>query len=142
MLDDAIGSNFDFESALRTFQNNDRCRKLTIKSYLLKPIQRLPQYGLMLKQYAKLLDPEKDRDEYEGTQEAIRIVNEVVDHIERESKMQEQSLTMNDLRNRIILTKPTKIIIPGRELIRRGQLDKVSRKEVHVRYFILVRSVF
>ncbi|KAH9522487.1 FYVE, RhoGEF and PH domain-containing protein 6 [Dermatophagoides farinae] len=141
MLDDAIVRFVDFESVLRSFENNDRCRKLTIKSYLLKPIQRLPQYLLMLKQYAKLLDPEKDHDEFEGTQEAMRIVSEVVEHVDRESKMQEQSLTLNELRNRIILTKPTKIIIPGRVLIRRGQLDKVSRKEVHVRYFILFNDV-
>lgn len=138
MLDDAVLRFDDFIDVLHNFENSDRCRKLTIKSYLLKPIQRLPQYRLMLSQYFKLLTIE--HAEYSAIQKALAIVSEVVQHVERELMLAEQSLTLNELRNRIILTKPAKIIVPGRVLIRRGQLDKVSRKEVHVRYFILVNE--
>lgn len=136
MLDYAVKNFNNFETILRTFENSDRCRKLSIKSYLVKPIQRLPQYRLMLLEYLKQLQP--DEQEYQGTQKALKVVSEVVEHLDRESMLVEQSLILNELRNRIILNKPTKIVIPGRILIRRGQLEKVSRKEVHVRYFILV----
>lgn len=89
----------------------------------------------MLREYAKHVKPEDD--EFKDVEHAMRIVSNVVDHIDHELDMAKRSLALNELLNRIILTKAIKVIKPGRFIIRQGYLDKISRKEVHVRYFVL-----
>lgn len=136
MLDEASELFPDFNAALTAFQRTDRCKKLSIKNYLLKPIQRLPQYPLLITTYLKKL--KSDDPDYENTQRALKVVTEVVEHVNRESHQAEKALKLAELKNRIISKTPDAIVKPGRELIKEGPLLKISRKEVQERYFILV----
>ncbi|XP_017462252.1 PREDICTED: FYVE, RhoGEF and PH domain-containing protein 6-like, partial [Rhagoletis zephyria] len=135
MLDEASELFPDFNAALTAFQRTDRCKKLSIKNYLLKPIQRLPQYPLLITTYLKKL--KSDDPDYENTQRALKVVTEVVEHVNRESHQAEKALKLAELKNRIISKTPDAIVKPGRELIKEGPLLKISRKEVQERYFIL-----
>lgn len=126
-----------FTEVLHAFQDSDRCRKLEIKSYLLKPIQRLPQYRLMLSSYLKHLTP--DNIEFERIKLAEKIMSDVLDHLNQEVKKAEKAEEFFELQKRVMLTQNNNSLDKqGRDLIMHGSLMKVSRKELHERYFILV----
>lgn len=138
MLDEAKVIFPNFAESLAAFENSDRCRKLEIKSYLLKPIQRMPQYRLMLNQYLRHLEP--GSEEFQRTKNAEKVVSGVLNHLDLEVKKAEKEKEFNELRRRTILTHDNnQLAQEGRELIKHGPLWKVSRKNVHQRYFILVR---
>lgn len=55
-----------------------RCKRLTLNHYMLKPIQRIPQYRLLLQEYLHhLVESSKD---YQDTVAALQIVSEVANH--------------------------------------------------------------
>ena len=67
-----------FEKQVIMFEKLPKCRNLKIQHFLLKPVQRLPQYKLLLEDYLKHLD--KDSEDFSDTRAALRIVSEVLKH--------------------------------------------------------------
>ena len=51
---------------------------MKLKHFMLKPVQRLPQYKLLLEDYLKHLDPESP--DFDDTTTALRIVSEAAEH--------------------------------------------------------------
>lgn len=80
-LDEYCHKYHRFEKALKDFESSDRCKKLTLKHYMLKPVQRLPQYRLLLEDY--LCQQNSSSIDFEDTQQALKIVCEVADHANR-----------------------------------------------------------
>ena len=66
-----------FKKAVIEFEKLPECKCLKITHYMLKPVQRLPQYRMLLDNYLKYLP--KDSIDYEDTTEALRIVSEAAD---------------------------------------------------------------
>lgn len=81
LLDDCCNKYHRFAKVVKDFEASARCRKLTLKHYMLKPVQRLPQYRLLLEDY--LSHQNTDSIDYEDTQRALRIVCDVADHANR-----------------------------------------------------------
>jgi len=63
-----------------------RCRKMKLPGYLLKPVQRMPQYSLLLESYRQNLEP--GSAEYEDTEKAIAIVKGVAEYADEAIKLQ------------------------------------------------------
>ncbi|KAA8580344.1 hypothetical protein FQN60_005879, partial [Etheostoma spectabile] len=78
LLDEQCRKNTAFAAVVREFETSPRCASLALKHYLLKPVQRIPQYQLLLTDYLKNL-PE-DSEDYKDTQAALSIVKEVANH--------------------------------------------------------------
>lgn len=55
-----------------------RCKKLALNHFMLKPIQRIPQYRLLLQEYLHQLT-ENSKD-YQDTIAALQIVSDVANH--------------------------------------------------------------
>lgn len=70
-----------FGKIVKEFEASERCKKLSLKHYMLKPVQRIPQYRLLLIDYLKHLD--ESSPDYQDTVNALKIVCEVVDHANR-----------------------------------------------------------
>lgn len=69
----------EFSDKVHEFELNEPgCNKLCIQHHLLRPIQRIPQYRLLLQQYLHHLTP-GDAD-YEDTVKALAIVSRVAEH--------------------------------------------------------------
>ena len=68
-----------FGKLVQEFEKTDRCRNLKLKHFMLKPVQRLPQYKLLLEDYLRHLDPETSLD-FDDTANALRIVSEAAEH--------------------------------------------------------------
>lgn len=93
LLDECIAKYPRFGAALRQFEMSDRCKMLPLKTYLLKPIQRVPQYKLLLETYLRHLSQESV--DYTDSIVALKIVTEVADHAN--NKMKYEVIVLNAL---------------------------------------------
>ncbi|KAH8031814.1 hypothetical protein HPB51_020932 [Rhipicephalus microplus] len=120
-LEEAKRKYPEFQKVVRTFEQSPRCRQLTLPQYMLKPIQRIPQYRLLLTDYVKNLEVETP--EYSDACAALEIVS------------QDNFSKLMSLQNRI--SNRYEVLKPGRAFLKEGELMKVSRKEMQPRYFVL-----
>ena len=67
-----------FRKLVKEFEKFPQCRNLKLTHFLLKPIQRLPQYKLLLEDYLKYL--EVLSPDYDDTAAALTIVTEAAEH--------------------------------------------------------------
>lgn len=85
LLDDYCQKYPRFQKCVKDFEASDVCKKLTIKHYMLKPIQRIPQYRLLLENYLK--NQGIDSIDYKDTKVALNIVCDVADHANKSIKL-------------------------------------------------------
>lgn len=104
-----------------------------IKHYLLKPIQRIPQYRLLLQDYKKNL-PAGHPDERD-TETALKIVSDVAEHANNTMKQCENFVKLQAIQNNLLGSH--EIIKPGRILLKEGDMFKRSRRSLQPRRFIL-----
>lgn len=123
----------DFAAGLRELEATPRCGKLLIKHYLLKPIQRIPQYRLLLQDYKKNL-PDGHPDEMD-TETALKIVSDVAEHANNTMKQCENFVKLQAIQSNLLGNH--EIIKPGRILLKEGDMFKRSRRSLQPRRFIL-----
>jgi len=122
-----------FAKLVKEFEKMPRCQHLRLQHYMLKPVQRLPQYKLLLEDYLKHLEAEAE--DFDDTTQALRIVSEAAEHANNTVKQGDKFQRMLRLQSRL---GDWELIRPGRELVKEGELHKISRKGVGSRYFILL----
>ena len=71
-------SNISVYISVQEFEKFPQCRHLKLSHYFLKPIQRLPQYKLLLEDYLRNLDP--NSLDYDDTATALTIVTQAAHH--------------------------------------------------------------
>ncbi|XP_076153153.1 FYVE, RhoGEF and PH domain-containing protein 6 [Alosa pseudoharengus] len=133
LLDEQCRKNPTFHSVLRDFEMSPRCANLALKHYLLKPVQRIPQYQLLLTDYLKNL-PE-DSTDYKDTQTALGIVKEVANHANDIMKQGDNFQKLMQIQ--YSLNGHHEIVQPGRVFLKEGTLMKLSRKVMQPRMFFL-----
>lgn len=124
-----------FFKLVRDFEALPLCQKLSIKHFMLKPVQRIPQYRLLLDDYSRQLD--SSSPDYEDTQRALKIVCDVADHANRSIKLGDHLSKLLQLQAQL---NNYEIIKPGRIFLKEGELLKLSRKDSQPRYFILLND--
>ena len=67
-----------FGKLVKEFEKQPRCGNLKLKHFMLKPVQRLPQYKLLLEDYLKHLDT--DSIDWDDTTLALKIVSDAAEH--------------------------------------------------------------
>ena len=67
-----------FGKLVKEFEKMPRCQNLKLKHFMLKPVQRLPQYKLLLEDYLKHLD--QDSEDFDDTTLALKIVSDAAEH--------------------------------------------------------------
>jgi FYVE/RhoGEF/PH domain-containing protein 5/6 len=90
-----------FKKLVTDFESRDRCKSLKMQHYMLKPVQRLPQYRLLLEDYLKHLDP--DGDDFDDTTTALRIVSEVAEQADNTIKQGVSSAIYQNLTMLVLL---------------------------------------
>merc|ERR1719410_1778743 len=122
-----------FGKLVKEFEKLPRCQNLKLKHFMLKPVQRLPQYKLLLEDYLKHLDT--DSIDWDDTTLALKIVSDAAEHANNTVKQGDKFQTMLKLQSRL---GDWEFIRPGRDLVKEGELQKISRKGVTSRYFALL----
>ncbi|KAM3588293.1 uncharacterized protein V6R79_025525 [Siganus canaliculatus] len=133
LLDEQCRKNAAFAAVVREFEMSARCASLALKHYLLKPVQRIPQYQLLLTDYLKNL-PE-DSEDYKDTQAALSIVKEVANHANDIMKQGDNFQKLMHIQ--YSLNGHHEIVQPGRVFLKEGTLMKLSRKVMQPRMFFL-----
>lgn len=77
-FDECMRKYSGFHERVRDFESSQRSQRLRVHDHLLKPIQRIPQYRLLMRQYLHHLRP-SDPD-YEDTLSALEVVSRVAEH--------------------------------------------------------------
>ncbi|XP_038666853.1 FYVE, RhoGEF and PH domain-containing protein 6 isoform X2 [Scyliorhinus canicula] len=137
LLDEQCKKNPMFAAVVREFEMSSRCANLALKHYLLKPVQRIPQYKLLLTDYVKNLS--RDCADYEDTQAALAIVVEVANHANDIMKQGDNFQKLMQIQ--YSLNGQQEIVQPGRVFLKEGTLMKLSRKVMQPRMFFLLNDV-
>ncbi|KFU85476.1 FYVE, RhoGEF and PH domain-containing protein 6, partial [Chaetura pelagica] len=133
LLDEQCKKNAGFASVVKDFEMSPRCANLALKHYLLKPVQRIPQYRLLLTDYLKnLLEESAD---YRDTQDALAVVIEVANHANDIMKQGDNFQKLMQIQ--YSLNGHHEIVQPGRVFLKEGTLMKLSRKVMQPRMFFL-----
>ncbi|XP_064198603.1 FYVE, RhoGEF and PH domain-containing protein 6 [Anguilla rostrata] len=133
LLDEQCRKNSGFAGVVREFEMSPRCANLALKHYLLKPVQRIPQYQLLLTDYLKNLA--EDSSDFKDTQSALGIVKEVANHANDIMKQGDNFQKLMQVQ--YSLTGHHEIVQPGRVFLKEGTLMKLSRKVMQPRMFFL-----
>lgn len=133
LLDEHCKKNPAFAAVVRDFEMSPRCANLALKHYLLKPVQRIPQYQLLLTDYLKNLV--SDSEDHKDTQAALCIVKEVANHANDIMKQGDNFQKLMQIQ--YSLNGQHEIVQPGRVYLKEGVLMKLSRKVMQPRMFFL-----
>ncbi|CAL8376028.1 unnamed protein product [Arctogadus glacialis] len=133
LLEEQSKRNSPFGAVVRAFEASPRCANLALRHYLLKPVQRIPQYQLLLTDYLKHLPPASA--DYKDTQAALVIVKEVANHANDFMKQGDNFQKL--IQVQCILNGHHEIVQPGRVFLKEGFLKKLSRKIMQPRMFFL-----
>ncbi|XP_030329000.1 FYVE, RhoGEF and PH domain-containing protein 2 isoform X2 [Strigops habroptila] len=113
-----------FQELIADIQKRKVCANLTLQHHMLEPVQRIPRYELLLKDYVRKLPPESpDRDDAEKALEMIFMVakhsNAAIAEMKRLQNLWVvyQRLGLED-----------DIVDPSNELIKEGPIQKISTR--------------
>ena len=77
-LDQCCKKYPQFKAVVSEYEALPQCHSLRLTHFLLKPVQRLPQYKMMLEEYMKHLEP--DSLDFDDTTQALTIVASAAEH--------------------------------------------------------------
>ncbi|KAJ0064449.1 hypothetical protein NL108_006522, partial [Boleophthalmus pectinirostris] len=124
-----------FKAIIQDIQREERCGNLTLQHHMLEPVQRIPRYELLLKDYLHRL-PE-DAPDYSDAQKSLELIATAAEHSNAAIKKMERMRKL--LKVYELLGGEEDIVNPTNELIKEGHMLKLSNKNgtTQDRYLIL-----
>uniref|UniRef100_UPI00398E3AEB FYVE, RhoGEF and PH domain-containing protein 4-like n=1 Tax=Pristiophorus japonicus TaxID=55135 RepID=UPI00398E3AEB len=139
LLDTLLQKCQPFRDIIQHIQAQDMCGSLTLQHHMLEPVQRIPRYQLLLKDYLRRLPPDSaDRTHAEKSLEIIfeaaKHSNAAIAELEKQEKMWEIFE---------MLGGDEELIDPSSELIKEGPIMKLSIRSntAKERHLFLVRGI-
>ncbi|KAL4608351.1 FERM, RhoGEF and pleckstrin domain-containing protein 2 isoform X1 [Arapaima gigas] len=120
------------ETVYKEFELQKVCY-LPLNTFLLKPIQRLVHYKLILERLCRHYPPQ--HPDCSDCQEALKVVAEMTAQLQSSLIRLENFQKMTELQRDLIGIE--NLITPGREFIREGCLFKLTKKGLQQRMFFL-----
>nr|XP_060622219.1 FYVE, RhoGEF and PH domain-containing protein 5 isoform X1 [Anolis sagrei ordinatus] len=137
LLDEARLKSSQLDIVIREFEQFRDGNILNVKHQLLKVVQRVFQYHVLLTDYLNNLCP--DSAEYEDTQAALLIVTEVADQANDSMHQGENLQKLVHIEHSV--KGQSNLLQPGRMFLKEGTLMKVSGKNRHPRHLFLMNDV-
>eukprot|EP00484_Ammonia_sp_Unknown_P028543 CAMPEP_0197034938 /NCGR_PEP_ID=MMETSP1384-20130603/12862_1 /TAXON_ID=29189 /ORGANISM="Ammonia sp." /LENGTH=1140 /DNA_ID=CAMNT_0042464913 /DNA_START=88 /DNA_END=3510 /DNA_ORIENTATION=- len=122
-----------FKKFVDAAQFDPKCNGLDLKSYLIKPLQRITKYTLILREIIK--HTLEEHPDYADLQLAMQKINEVNITINEKMKTFDQRQKVRDIAARF--TTNVDLVAPARYFIKEGKLTKICRKKDITYIFIL-----
>ncbi|XP_043252940.1 FYVE, RhoGEF and PH domain-containing protein 4-like [Colletes gigas] len=113
-----------FAAIINDIQKLDECAKLSLSHHMLSPIQRLPRYELLLKDYLKNLA--KGNADYEDAKKALELVSTAANHTNDAMKKIDKFKKLLEIQESIYDT--TDLVSATRELVKEGRIVKISAR--------------
>ncbi|CAJ0938283.1 unnamed protein product [Ranitomeya imitator] len=120
-------------------QKEDVCGNLTLQHHMLEPVQRIPRYELLLKDYLKKL-PEDSADRKDA-EKSLELISTAANHSNAAIRKMEKMHKLLEVYER--LGGEEDIVNPANELIKEGHIQKISAKNgtAQDRYLYLFNSM-
>ncbi|KAL1269142.1 hypothetical protein QQF64_031431 [Cirrhinus molitorella] len=113
-----------FKSVVQNIQKQDVCGNLTLQHHMLEPVQRIPRYELLLKDYLKKLPAgAADRKDAEN---ALELISTAANHSNAAIRKMEKMHKLLEVYEK--LGGEEDIVNPANEFIKEGHLKKMSAK--------------
>ncbi|XP_073326771.1 FYVE, RhoGEF and PH domain-containing protein 1 [Pagrus major] len=124
-----------FKTIVQEIQREERCGNLTLQHHMLEPVQRIPRYELLLKDYLHRL-PE-DAPDHRDAQKSLELIATAAEHSNAAIRKMERMRKL--LKVYELLGGEEDIVNPTNELIKEGHILKLSNKNgtTQDRYLIL-----
>ncbi|TKC45531.1 hypothetical protein EI555_019767 [Monodon monoceros] len=132
------------EALRRDFELQKVCY-LPLNAFLLKPLQRLRHYRLLLRRLCAPdrqdpgQDPDRGDQDRADRREALKAITEVTSTLQHSLVRLENLQKLMELQRDLVGIE--NLIAPGREFIREGCLHKLTRKGLQQRMFFLVGAM-
>jgi len=139
-------NNSEFEDFLYTAQSNPMCRSLDLLAFLIKPMQRVCKYPLLLRELLKNT-PEYHCD-YKAISKALEMISATVSVINDSKKILEESNALLEIQSMIIYPRHLSpndypIVAPGRKFRDRGKCFMVTNDfKQHSVKWLLFNDIF
>ncbi|XP_033647626.1 uncharacterized protein LOC117307082 isoform X2 [Asterias rubens] len=127
-----------FAAAISELQRRPECGGLALQHHMLTPVQRIPRYELLLKEYLRKL-PEDARDR-PSAEKALGIISGAAKHSNDMMKSMEQFEKLLKINEKI---EGEDIIDPTRHLLKEGKIIKIANKskDPQDRYIYLFNDI-
>ncbi|XP_029912653.1 FYVE, RhoGEF and PH domain-containing protein 1 [Myripristis murdjan] len=124
-----------FKSIIQETQREERCGNLTLQHHMLEPVQRIPRYELLLKDYLHRLP--QDAPDHPDAQKSLELIATAAEHSNAAIRKMERMRKL--LKVYELLGGEEDIVNPTNELIKEGHILKLSNKNgtSQDRYLIL-----
>ncbi|XP_053480597.1 faciogenital dysplasia [Ictalurus furcatus] len=113
-----------FKSVVQNIQKQDVCGNLTLQHHMLEPVQRIPRYELLLKDYLKKLP--SDAPDRKDAEKALDLISTAANHSNAAIKKMEKMNKLLEVHER--LGGEEDIVNPANDLIKEGHIKKMSAK--------------
>ncbi|XP_036269458.1 FYVE, RhoGEF and PH domain-containing protein 2 isoform X2 [Pipistrellus kuhlii] len=128
-----------FQEVLTRIQSSEASGSLTLQHHMLEPVQRIPRYELLLKEYVQKL-PAQAPDRADA-QKALDLIFSAAQHSNAAIKEMERLQELWEVYQRLGLEDD--IVDPSNALLRQGPLLKISfrRRDPTERYLFLFNNM-
>ncbi|XP_019633771.1 PREDICTED: FYVE, RhoGEF and PH domain-containing protein 4-like isoform X4 [Branchiostoma belcheri] len=128
-----------FAAVVEDIQMTEECGNLTLQHHMLEPVQRVPRYELLLRDYLKKL-PE-DSEDRPDTEKALELISKAAQHSNEAMKKIEKFHKLLEIHEQ--LNGEVDVVSPTREFLLEGRITKISAKngEHQDRYLFLFNDM-
>ncbi|XP_048463795.1 FYVE, RhoGEF and PH domain-containing protein 4 [Rhincodon typus] len=135
-----MGRSPQFKAIVEEIQKQEICGSLTIQHHMLEPVQRIPRYELLLKDYLKKLP--QDSLDRKDAEKSLEIISTAATHSDAAIRMMEKMKKLIDVYE-MLGGEEEDIVNPSNELIKEGQILKLAARNTssQERYLFLLNNM-
>ncbi|CAO2631005.1 FYVE, RhoGEF and PH domain-containing protein 4 [Lemmus lemmus] len=128
-----------FKAVTEEIQKQKICGSLTLQHHMLEPIQRIPRYEMLLKDYLKKLSPESP--DWNDARKSLEIISTAASHSNSAIRKMENLKKLLEIYE--MLGEEEDIVNPSNELIKEGQILKLAARNTSAqeRYLFLFNNM-
>ncbi|XP_043944047.1 FYVE, RhoGEF and PH domain-containing protein 4 isoform X2 [Protopterus annectens] len=124
---------------IQDIQKQEICGSLTLQHHMLGPVQRIPRYELLLKDYLKKLP--QDSSDRQDAEKSLELISTAATHSNLAIRKAENMKKLLEIHE--MLGEEEDIVNPSNELIKEGQILKLAARNTssQERYLFLFNSM-
>ncbi|XP_064335250.1 FYVE, RhoGEF and PH domain-containing protein 4 isoform X7 [Camelus dromedarius] len=128
-----------FKSVVEDIQKQRICGNLTLQHHMLEPVQRIPRYEMLLKDYLRKLPP--DSPDWNDAKKSLEIISTAASHSNSAIRKMENLKKLLEIYE--MLGEEEDIVNPSNELIKEGQILKLAARNTSAqeRYLFLFNNM-
>ncbi|CAJ1057156.1 FYVE%2C RhoGEF and PH domain-containing protein 4a isoform X1 [Xyrichtys novacula] len=128
-----------FKAIIQEIQTSDVCGNLTLQHHMLEPVQRVPRYEMLLKDYLKKL-PQDDSDRRDA-EKSLEIIATAATHSNSAIRKSENLKKLMEIYE--MLGEEEDIVNPSNEFIKEGHILKLAARNTSAmeRYLFLFNNM-